>query len=173
MPATGHLRICERQDIAVIQQQCQPAHQAQQDTRIAGYKPGITLKLMLSNSRSKRCARGFMDSSGMFMNSSAEMYPLWPRSSALKRLYSASISSWENLPSPAGNQSGIRACKAVQDKNLLSNIDVKRSTQGDQRQAFSTGHKNLTEGNEFLHIPLREPKAHGLPHPDRPALLDG
>ena len=54
-----------------------------------------------------------MDSSGMFMNSSAEMYPLWPRSRALKRLYSASISSCENLPLPAGNQSGIRACKAI------------------------------------------------------------
>lgn len=143
MPATGHPRICERQDIAVIQQQCQPAHQAQQDTRIAGYKPGITLKLMLSNSRSKRCARGFMDSSGMFMNSSAEMYPLWPRSSALKRLYSASISSWENLPSPAGNQSGIRACKAVQDKNLLSNIDVKRSTQGDYAKHSAQVTKSL------------------------------
>lgn len=36
---------------------------------------GHTLKLMLSHMRSSRCDKGLMESSGMFMNSSAEIYP--------------------------------------------------------------------------------------------------
>ena len=34
-----------------------------------------TLKLTVSKRRSNRLAKGLMDSSGMFRNSSAEMYP--------------------------------------------------------------------------------------------------
>lgn len=35
----------------------------------------ITLKLTVSNSLSKRLASGFIESSGIFKNSSADMYP--------------------------------------------------------------------------------------------------